>query len=413
VTKIIEFIKNEFNSYSKKTRIAIYIMLAIVLGFALSAFQILFFGLGYTDMNNRMPWAAWIIGDLSLIVLGGGAFFTAFLLYIFRRDEFKPIITSATLIGLLCYAFTFLFLLLDIGQPIRAWFGYIYPNWGPSLMPLSMMTEVVFCITLYFMVLVVEFIPTILEHKVLIKNTIIKAIAHYMHKLMWIMAAVGTFLSFFHQGSLGGLYGVMYAKPVWYRPHLFYLFVVSAMAAGPALTVLVTWFAGKVMKKEVVPIKTLSSLARVSGFMFIIYFAFRIFDIYMMATKYVPAFDRNFWDFWGGYYGLWALIAELVLVFIPILLFIIKKFREQEKTLVIGVSAAVIGMIMNRFNETVRGLSVPNFPWIDYIGYMPTIQEWFIAIGIPVTMALIYMFCAKYLPIFPHLRLEEHEEAGA
>jgi len=413
IKKIIEFIKSEFYSYSKNVRTAIIIMLAIALCFAASALWIFLFGLGYTDMNNRMVWAAWIIGDFSLIVLGGGAFFTGFLFYIFRRDEFKPIIYNATLIGLLCYLFTFIFLALDIGQPLRFWFGYIYPNWGPHLLPYSMMTEVFFCITFYFIILVIEFTPTVLEHPLIIKYAPIKWTAHYMHKLMWIFAAIGTFLSFFHQGSLGGIYGMMYAKPVWYRPHLFFLFVASALASGPALTVLVTWFTGKVMKKEVVPFKTLSSLARVSGFMFIIYFLFRVIDIYVVATRYAPSYDRNYWDFWGGYYGLWTLGVELILCLIPTLLFVVRKFREQEKTLVIGVGAAVVAVIMNRFNETVRGFAVPNFPWDEFIGYLPTIQEFFVFFGIPVCMALAYMFCVKYLPIFPNLKKDEETSSEA
>jgi molybdopterin-containing oxidoreductase family membrane subunit len=30
-----------------------------------------------------------------------------------------------------------------------------------------------------------------------------------LHKLVPVLALLGTFLSFFHQGSLGGLYGVL------------------------------------------------------------------------------------------------------------------------------------------------------------------------------------------------------------
>ena len=156
---MINFIKNEFNSYSKNIQITLYVLFALVVLFGISAIQILLGGLGYTDMNHQMAWGAWIVGDLSLIVLGGGAFFTGFILYTFRRDELQPIINSAVLIGLLCYTFTFAFLLFDIGQPLRFWFGYIYPNWGDGLMPNSMLTEVFFCITFYWSILIIEFIP--------------------------------------------------------------------------------------------------------------------------------------------------------------------------------------------------------------------------------------------------------------
>ena len=110
-------------------------------------------------MSNMYPFGQWIIGDLGLVGLGGGAFTTGFLLYIFRNDKLEPLINSTVLIGFMCYLFTLVFLVFDIGQPLRAWFGYTYPNWGPHLMPTSMLTEVVWCLTFYFMILCVELDP--------------------------------------------------------------------------------------------------------------------------------------------------------------------------------------------------------------------------------------------------------------
>ena len=411
MAKIIETIKNEFQSYSKKIQITLALLIGTTIIFGIFAVQILFWGLGYTDMNNVFTWGAWIFGDLSLVVLGGGAFFTGFLLYIFRVDKLEPIINSAVLIGLLCYAFTLVFLLFDVGQPLRAWFGFAYPNWGDHLMPTSMLTEVFFCLSIYFCILIVEFIPIALKHKVLDKNPIIHAIGHYMHKLMWIMAAAGTFLSLFHQGSLGGgMWGVLYGKPAYFRPHFFFLAIVAATAAGPSFIILCSWIAGKVMKKEVVPLTTFQTLARFSGFMMIIFYLFRIYDIYKLQTFYVPLADRNYLDLWGGYYGIWMLVAELILLFIPIILLNLKYFREKETYLIIGTSSAVAGMVMNKLHTLLHGFSVPNFPWKNFVAYMPTIQEVFITIGGFSCMILIYMWCAKYLPLFPHLAKHENNK---
>ena len=41
-------------------------------------------------MSNIYPFGQWIIGDLGLVGLGGGAFTTGFLLYIFRNDKLEP-----------------------------------------------------------------------------------------------------------------------------------------------------------------------------------------------------------------------------------------------------------------------------------------------------------------------------------
>jgi hypothetical protein len=74
----------------------------------------------------------------------------------------------------------------------------------------------------------------------------LRLIGHNLHEIMAVFAATGTFLSFFHQGSLGGMFGVMYARPfaaregfyIW--PWTFFLFVLSAIACGPCFTILCT-----------------------------------------------------------------------------------------------------------------------------------------------------------------------------
>jgi len=124
VSKVIDFLKNEWNSYPRNIQITLYVLFSLVALFAIFAIQILFWGLGYTDMNNRFAMGIWIIGDLGFVALGGGAFFTGFMLYIFRVDKLQPLINSTVLIGFMCYLFTFILLVFDIGQPLRAWFGY-------------------------------------------------------------------------------------------------------------------------------------------------------------------------------------------------------------------------------------------------------------------------------------------------
>jgi molybdopterin-containing oxidoreductase family membrane subunit len=402
--KIISKIKDEYKSYSPKTRKALIVLFALTGLFFVFAIQILFWGLGYTDMNNIFAFGQWILCDLGLVALGGGAFFTGFFLYIFRVDKLEPIINSTVLIGFMCYLFTLVFLLFDLGQPLRAWFGFAYPNWGEHLMPKSMLTEVFFCLSLYFCILTIELIPVALKHKVLDKNPVIHAIGHYMHKLMWIMAAAGTFLSFFHQGSLGGgMWGVLYGKAAWYRPHFFFLAIVAATAGGTSFMILIPYIAGKIMKKDVVPKETFTTLAKISGVMFVFYYIFRIYDVYSMQSLYVKLFDRNFTDLWGGYYGLWILAFEFILCLVPIVLLNVKKFRETEKFLLIGVSCGVGGIIFSKLSVLLHGFSTPNFPWRKFMSYFPTVQEWFITFGVFALMVLIYMWCAKYLPLFPHL----------
>jgi Ni/Fe-hydrogenase subunit HybB-like protein len=135
---------------------------------------------------------------------------------------------------------------IDIGQPIRGWFGFWHANVH------SMLTEVMFCITTYLIVLIVEFVPLILENRQINKVPDLHIFAHHLHRIMIVFAATGTFLSFFHQGSLGGMYGVLYAglSPsatgylIW--PWTFFLFILSAIAAGPSFTTCIVMLTEKI-----------------------------------------------------------------------------------------------------------------------------------------------------------------------
>jgi len=52
-------------------------------------------GLNQTNMNDYYGFAVWIWADLTVIALGGGAFFTGLMRYIFGKDELKYIINYA------------------------------------------------------------------------------------------------------------------------------------------------------------------------------------------------------------------------------------------------------------------------------------------------------------------------------
>lgn len=139
------------------------------------AYRVLGTGIGVTGLDNYFGFGLWITFDLAVIALGAGAFFSGFLRYIIRIDDLKNVINLAVIVGFLCYSGAMLILVLDIGQPLRAWFGYWHPNVH------SMLTEVIFCITCYCTVLIIEYLPLILENRVINKNRFCHHLTHNFH----------------------------------------------------------------------------------------------------------------------------------------------------------------------------------------------------------------------------------------
>ena len=180
-------------------------------------------------------------------------------------------------------------LAVDVGQPLRFWFTFWYPNVH------SMLTEVTFCITCYLTVLAIEYVPIVLKNRKLREIPSFLVFEFQLHKLIYVLAGVGTFLSFFHQGSLGGLYGVLRGRPFAFReglaiwPSTFFLFIISAAAVGPSFVLLTTWMVEKITKKRLVRPEVLQLLGRISGLLLAVYVLAKTVDTLVWINRTSPA----------------------------------------------------------------------------------------------------------------------------
>jgi len=377
----------------------------VLLWGVIAAINIFWNGLGVTALDNYFGFGLWITFDLAVIALGAGAFFTGFLKYLLRIDQLKYVINLAVIIGFLCYSGALMILALDIGQPLRAWFGYWHPNVH------SMLTEVIFCITCYLIVLTIEFIPIILENRQIKKFSIFHHLAHNFHIYMPIFAAVGTFLSFFHQGSLGGVFGVLFGRPFALRdgffiwPWTFFLFILSAIASGPVFTLLITVCLEKLTGKKVVEYRIKALLGKISGFLLCIYLFFKILDTWAWVTGTLPSMGFTFDQMFKQPYGQWLLWLELgVCGIVPAIMLTIPNFRNIPWMLYLASFLTCSGIVVNRFVFTVQNLAIPVMPFDEWFFYLPNWTEWATSIMVIAYSAIIVSLAYRYLPLFPQER---------
>ena len=380
--------------------------LALLAWGGLSAFLCLWKGLNQTNMSNVFAFALWIVFDLAIIALGAGAFFTGFLTYIVGKGELKNVINAAVIIGFICYSGAMGMLGIDIGQPIRGWFIFWHANIH------SMLVEVSFCITCYLMVLGIEFIPLILKNRQLDKIRELHIFGHSLHEIMAVFAATGTFLSFFHQGSLGGMFGVLYARPfaaregfyIW--PWTFFLFILSAIAAGPCFTILCTKLTEKISRKKLVPDNAIQLLAKISAWLLSIYMILKIADTLGWIYGVVPRAGLKFIDFYReGPYGIWLVVCEIVIFgIIPAIILLVPKARQHQGWLITACLLNCTGIVLNRFVFIIVTLAIPVMPFDRFWSYLPTWQEWGIAMAVIGYGFLLFSAAYRYLPVFPQER---------
>ncbi len=374
----------------------------------------LYYGLNQTHMDNRFAFGLWIFLDLGIIALGAGAFFTGFLVYILKRAELKPILNTAVVVGFICYSGAVAILMIDVGQPLRAWFTFWHPNTH------SMLTEVTFCISCYLLVLCLEYIPILLRNRQLRRLPSFLVFEHQLHKLVPVLAAVGTLLSFFHQGSLGGLYGVLRGRPFAFRagfliwPSTFFLFILSAIASGPSFLMLVTATVEKVTGRRLVAQDVFRRLAFISGVLLGIYVAAKSIDTLIWLNVTSPSEGFAPWQFYAHKpFGIPILFAEIVLFgLLPAFLLTFGPTARHRGWLLSAAALACGGILLNRFVLTVQTLALPTLPFDDFLQYMPSWQEVASFAGVIAYGVIVYSLSYRYLSLFAPSKEEDSHVSG-
>ena len=357
-----------------------------------------FKGLNQTNMNDYYGFALWIWADLAVIALGGGAFFSGLLKYVIGKEDLKHLINFAVLIGFICYSSALLILAIDIGQPLRGWFIFWHANVH------SMLTEVAFCLSCYFGVLCIEYLPLILENRQLDKVPFFHNFSHNLHGTMAVFAATGAFLSFFHQGSLGGVAGVLFGRPFAFReglfiwPWTFFLFTWSAAACGPCFTLSLIKLMEKITGKKLVRESAIQLLAKIAGWMLLTYIIAKSADTlhWMNQTQWMDFFSNN------AFYGPWILFVEIIICgFIPAGILVTGKLRQTPSLMVTAAVLAAIGVCINRWVMVLQVMAVPIMPFDTWALYLPSWQEVATTI-LPVAYGVILVALSyRYLPVFP------------
>jgi len=362
----------------------------------------LYYGLNQTNMDNRFAFGLWIFLDLGIIALGAGAFFTGFLVYILRRVELRPILNTAVVVGFICYSGAVAILMIDVGQPLRAWFTFWHPNTH------SMLTEVTFCISCYLLVLSLEYIPILLRNRQLRKLPSFLVFEHQLHEVVPVLAAVGALLSFFHQGSLGGLYGVLRGRPFAFRqgffiwPSTFFLFILSAIATGPSFLMLVTAAVESITGKRLVQNDVYRRLGFISGLLLALYVAAKSIDtlIWINYTSPSVGFAPELY-YMHKPFGTPILFVEIVLLgLLPAFLLTYRRTEARPGRLLSAAALACAGVLLNRFVLTVQTLALPTLPFDDFLQYTPSWQEVASFGGVIAYGVIVYSLSYRYLPLF-------------
>ena len=328
------------------------LMLGVVMAVGLAAALVVFArGLVVTNLSDLVPWGLWITVDLSSIAMSAGAFTLCAAVYLLGLKQFQPVARTATFIGLIGYSMAVLCLLLDIGRPDRFWHALVF--WNPH----SVLWEVTMCVTLYLSVLLLEAAPLLGQAAGFQQRW--PWLARWLtrlHHLAPILAVVGLGLSMLHQSSLGATYGVLKARPIWYRPDLSVLFTASAIAGGVALTLLASMVAARLTSRARIDDSLIERLAHFVGWVLVVYLYVRFWDAFSMTYTYAPGRTEGLQMLTQGQLAFNFWVGEMLLgTLIPSLLLLTSRLRRIAWVRMVALALIVGGVVAYRWTPTWSG----------------------------------------------------------
>lgn len=378
--------------------------LAIILAIGAVAYGIVLIkGLSVTNLTDLVPWGLWITIDLSAIALSAGAFLLCAAVYLLGLKRYEPVARTATFIGLIGYSMAILTLLLDIGRPDRFWHALVY--WNTH----SLLWEVSMCLTLYLCVLALETGPIIgRTHWMQKRFPWVSEKLSSIHHFAPFLALLGLGLSMLHQSSLGATYGVLKARPIWYKPGLSVLFMFSAMVGGPALTVLVTKVSGRLSSRAKIDESLLEPITRFIGWGLVGYVYFRFWDALSMSYTYEPGRSEALNLLTRGPLAFNFLVGEMLLgAVIPAILLLVPRFRRSWIAQVVALALIVGGVVAFRWDVNMAGQLViltylPQEINTIYTTYFPSIIEILSGVGVVAYGVLAVTLGIRYLNLIDH-----------
>lgn len=378
---------------------AFFVVASIVLvGIVIIAYRYVA-GIGaVSNLSNGYPWGVWLSYDVatgSAIACGGYAL--AVTVYVFNNFKYHSMIRSAVLASMFGYCLAGLSVMVDIGRYWNSYSFFIPERMNPN----SALFEVALCIMAYCVVLILEYVPAVLERFSELDKSKYAGLVEFgkkwyakLDKALFAIVALGCTLPTMHQSSLGTLYVLMGYKldPLWQTGLLPLLFLTNAYLMGFAIacfeTVLSTRLLHRPFEKEIVDLSKI--IPFIVGFWLIV----RLIAVTLN-------------DGWAGagvlsVESVWFWL-ELLLVIIPSLMILFCRYAKSESGIFVVGMLLLIGGGMYRIGVYNIGFN----PGTEWATYFPSILEFLITLSLIAVEILGYMVLVKLTPVLPNL--ENHK----
>jgi len=337
-----------------------------------------------SNLSGGFPWGIWVVYDVVIgTAFACGGYALAFTVYVFNKGKYHPLIRPALLTSLLGYAMGGFGAFFDMGRWWQFYNMFLPGNWNFN----SALLEVGLCMSLYILVLFIEFSPVFLEK--IKANGLLKP----LNKLMFFFIALGLLLPTMHQSSLGTLLIAMGHKvhPLWQTLHFQPLLaLITALTMGFSIVIFEESFASLGFNRS-----SETPLLKGLGKAIIV-----MLTVFLIIRLGLLVIQGNVGYLFRGDLGSMLYIIETILFLVPIVVLSSASNRNSGGKLLIAAVSMLLAGFLYRFDAFLLTYN----PGPGY-SYFPSVPEIMVTLGIISFEIMVYLILVKTLPV---LHSEKH-----
>ena len=343
--------------------------LAILIGVGLFFYlRQLDYGLGITGMSRNVTWALYIAQFTFLVGVAASAVMLVLPYYLHDYKVFGKITILGEFLAVASVLMCLAFILVDLGQPARAFNMILYPT------PSSILFWDMVVLNGYLLLnLVIGWTVLASEKKSIPPPAWVKPVIYL--SIPWAIS-IHTVTAFIYAGLPG--------RSFWLTAIMAPRFLASAFASGPALLILLCFVLRKFSRFDAGR-EPIQALARIVTYALIASMFFVLMEIFTVFYSGIPEHMQHFRYLFVGLHGHHALVpwmwAAVALAVLALVLLINPRTRRNDTLL--GLACAAV--FASLWIEKGLGLVVTGFipsPLEKITEYSPTGPEVAITVGV-------------------------------
>jgi Ni/Fe-hydrogenase subunit HybB-like protein len=326
------------------------------------------FGLGITGMSRDVSWGFYIAQFTFLVGVAAGGVMVVLPYYLHNYKAFAKVTILGEFLAIAAITMCLLFILVDLGQPMRMFNVILYPT------PNSVLFWDMIVLNGYLFL------------NIVIGWNVLEAERNNVHYPMWLKPLI--YLSIPWAVGIHTVTAYLYCglpgRGFWLTAILAPRFLSSAFAAGPALLILLCMIIRKVTNFD--PGKEqIQSLAKIVAYAICLNVFFFLCEVFVVFYSQIPEHMDHLKYLFVGLQGKSSLVpwmwTSMALMVISIILLVNPVTRKNESVLTVACITVFAGTWIDKGLGMISGGFVPS-PLHHVTEYSPTFPEILITLGV-------------------------------